>query len=244
MDERVEALRRLHEADPDDVDLARRVDRAQVRAGRPRDLERRYGAKFLCPLSFESLETTDEPWRRFCQQCQRHVRLVKTAEQLTEGVAQGACVAYPRRALLPGGALFGLVKDPRLHAAREPASACVVSSDLEWVDLGNVELDPATLTLIPPFMARSYLAVPLAQTDAVVYFGVSARACGVRGRSLEDLTDELRRFLERDVVLALADHAELLRVIYGNYPLPEFDLLAEEGMTMGIFYDSDPQETC
>jgi hypothetical protein len=48
---------------------------------------------FQCTIDWEELETTEDASRRFCQTCQRQVRLITSDSDLTYARSRGDCVA-------------------------------------------------------------------------------------------------------------------------------------------------------
>lgn len=51
--------------------------------------------EFVCPLRWEELRPTDDPYRRDCPTCHRAVHLVTDEQEFENRAQTGECVAYP-----------------------------------------------------------------------------------------------------------------------------------------------------
>jgi type II secretion system (T2SS) protein E len=160
VDQDLSELERRARANPEDRDLADRLDRGLLRAGRNEELQQRYRFKFQCPLRFDDLAATPSLSRRTCESCQRSVHLVETPEELAERAAAGDCVAIPRDSLAAGYLELG--RSPRLSSAVELEHGCVHETKLRFVDLDRIEIPPAVIDLIPAAFARTYQVLPIA----------------------------------------------------------------------------------
>lgn len=219
MDEGLRRLERESRSDPSDIEAARRLDHALARAGDGKELRRRYRAKFLCPLRFEELTPTADPLRRACDRCHRSVRFVRTEAELTERVAEGACVAFQRRDL--GRVLDLTIADPRLHSAADPWRSCLVATDLPFVDLDRVEVHDAVLRVVPREVAEHFEVFPVAAGPDVVCVAMA-------DPSADALLHDLQRELELEVRPVLADRDAVKRAIARHH--------VQTGMLLGTWF--------
>jgi hypothetical protein len=74
---------------------------------------------FQCPIDWEELETTEDANRRFCQTCQRQVRLITSNTELESARSRGHCVAIklvePQPQQPPRRIMLGMMSHHPLH---------------------------------------------------------------------------------------------------------------------------------
>jgi len=236
VDQDLSELERRARANPEDRDLADRLDRALLRAGRDEQVQARYRFKFQCPLRFEDLQASgDDLTQRSCARCERSVRLVRTPEELAERVAAGECVAIPQDSLAAG--CLELAESPDVSSASQPGRPCVHASALRFVDLDQLEIPRAALELIPPSFALTYRVVPVALWPAQREGAAEPLALNPRTgevSSLEDpipclevacspetsatVVEDLEFMLDLEIRVALASPDALGRALERHYP--------------------------
>lgn len=245
MDQDLSELERRASANPEDRELAERLDRALLRAGREEQVQERYRFKFRCPRRFEDLAFSNDPAQRSCDRCQRSVHFVRTPEELRERTTQGECVAIHRDSLAAG--CLELALDPQVSSAEEPLGPCVHETTLRYVDLDRLEIPPAVLERIPASFAHTYQVVPIAFSPvppgapAGQPLPFTATHAGYPSSSSLDepiprleiacaststvappgiVVEDLEFMLDLQITLALADPEAVLRAVERYYPDP------------------------
>jgi anti-anti-sigma factor len=132
-------MERSAHAAPSDDEAARRYEAALSRAGQREVLQERYRFKYLCPLTFDSLEPTEDAMRRFCGECERDVHLVIDVAGFNSVTRANQCVSVP--AWVVDEALGSLIDNPARSGATEAKSLCLLG--------GNSYLDEAPLPGVP-----------------------------------------------------------------------------------------------
>lgn len=227
MDQDLSELERRARANPHDRELADRLDRSLLRAGRGEELGARYRLKFQCPLRFDDLEPSPDLTRRSCQRCQATVQLVRTPAALAARVAEGSCVAIPRDSL--AASYLELGSSEAVTSGSEPKPPRVHGADLRFVDLDAVEVPPAALELIPPVFAHTYQVVPIAVSSAGPEALNGQRSAGFAGprprleiacgpSAPATVVEDLRFMLDLQVRVAIAEPEALARALERLYP--------------------------
>jgi hypothetical protein len=131
-------------------------------------------------------------------------------------VAAGRCVAFLRRDV--EGALLDMASDPRTSSAAEPKPPCVLSTELEQVDLDADPPDPVAVNFMPSRIARD--------NDLVAWRYDNGTLIVARAQSGDDpvLHGELEFQLGTSVRFVLAERDALVRAIEEHYPLFDDEL--------------------
>ena len=234
MDQSLSELERQARANPEDRDLADRLDRALLRAGQSEALLERYRSKFQCPLRFEELDETSSLSRRTCQRCRREVFLVRTPEELAARVDRGQCVAISRE--LSAAAYVELGRSPGLTSAVEPWQGQVHESELRFLDLDQIEVPERVIDLLPAVFAHTYQVVPVAELPSEPVAGCAPLALAPTGEPvpLEDpitrlqivcspeasstVVEDIEFMLDIAVEVFLAEPEQLERALERCYP--------------------------
>jgi type IV pilus assembly protein PilB len=122
------------------------------------------------------------------------------------------------------GARLGEIVVRRGWAAPgDVAHALAEQHDLEFLELGREEVDPAAASLLPEKFARRYGALP------VKFLGDHSVLVAISDPTNVVASDDLRLAIGLNVRLAVVSHTELERAISRNYrPLLDLSELADE----------------
>jgi len=89
VDDELLRLRRACADDPADPLSARAYDAALHRAGKPEEVYERFKLKFQCPKRWEELTQGQALGIRHCDECQKDVYWVSSAEEFDRRVQEG-----------------------------------------------------------------------------------------------------------------------------------------------------------
>ena len=120
MDDDLAHWERARREAPHDPHVARQYQRALERAGRHPQVTAEYRARFVCDVSWDTLEDAldpDDDRIRRCARCARAVHFASRGAEVARHVARGVCVALSGEDVRE--LIADWVRDPRLDLSSE-----------------------------------------------------------------------------------------------------------------------------
>jgi hypothetical protein len=232
----VEEQKRALDADPENDLLRQRLIQAYVREGRIKEAREFVKGTFRCPLKWDQLDDTEESGIKDCSQCSQQVEFVWSLEDMHEKVQRGQCLAAPQT-------LFDSYSEDwiqkRLRNPQQQAAACVVESQLAWIEnLEDREFDERLIQrwLDGRALLGRFQTLPLYVREKTLYIAVGSPMT-------QTFLDEIRLAFEiESVEQLLANPLDIQGVLDRYIPtLPGEVFMGSSMRRMPEFFDVDDE---